>query len=143
MRPRRPPDFVIGPPEAPYLRRWWLVPRNRWCNVYLHQILRSDDDRALHDHPWWNVSIILRGSYIEVMPGQRDKYRNVGSVVFRRAEQLHRLVIDKISGPAWTLFITGPRVREWGFQCPKGWVPWHEFTKPGAKGQVGKGCGGE
>ena len=45
----RAPDFVIG---ADYLRRWWVIPRNDSQNVYLHDIRKSDDDRALHDHPW-------------------------------------------------------------------------------------------
>lgn len=49
-RMQRLPDFVIGDdPDRPYLRRWWIVPRNEYCNVYLHEILRSDDDRAGHD----------------------------------------------------------------------------------------------
>jgi len=61
----RPPDFVIGPSEMPYLRRWWIIPRNRFFNIYLHQFLHSDDDRALHDHMYINLSILLRGRYIE------------------------------------------------------------------------------
>lgn len=48
---RRPPDVVIGGDASPYMRRWWVIPRNRRFNVYLHHFLRSDDDRALHDHP--------------------------------------------------------------------------------------------
>ena len=48
----REPDFIIGGHEAPYLRRHWLIPRNRFFNIYVHEFLRSDDDRALHDHPW-------------------------------------------------------------------------------------------
>lgn len=62
---RRAPDFVIGGAERPYLLRWFVIPRNKVFNVYLHQFLRSDDDRALHDHPWVNLSILLRGGYIE------------------------------------------------------------------------------
>lgn len=66
---RRGPDFVIGGHERPYLLRWRLLPRNPVFNVYLHQFLRSDDDRALHDHPWlFNVSLLLRGPYIEWVP---------------------------------------------------------------------------
>jgi hypothetical protein len=49
---KRRPDFIIGGADNPYLLRWWIIPRNRWCNVYLHKILRDDDPRALHDHPW-------------------------------------------------------------------------------------------
>lgn len=133
----RQPDFIIGEPEKPYLLRWWIIPRNRWFNVYLHMILRDDDDRALHDHPWWNISMILSGAYREVMP-LRTVLRKSGSIVFRRPTAAHRLEVAK--GPVWTLFITGPRVREWGFHCPQGWRHWEEFTASESTGQIGRGC---
>lgn len=28
----RPPDVIIGGALHPYLRRWWLIPRNRWLH---------------------------------------------------------------------------------------------------------------
>lgn len=59
------PHFIIGGTDRPYLLRWFLIPRNRWFNIYLHKFCRDDDDRALHDHPWWFVSIMLQGSYVE------------------------------------------------------------------------------
>lgn len=146
---RREPDYVIGTP--PYMRRWWLIRRNRWANIYLHQVLRSDDDRALHDHPWWNVSLVLSGGYFEVRPkdgsaaaakapGLHERiWRGPGSVVARRAGAAHRLEVVP-GGCAWTLFLTGPRLREWGFWCPQGWRHWREFTA-GPNGEtVGKGC---
>lgn len=139
----RPPDFVIGDPGDPYMRRWWIIPRNPLFNIYLHQVRKSDEDRALHDHPWWNMSIVLDGGYVEVTPAG-SHVRHVGSVVGRRAAALHRLVVPEhytVYGiEVWTLFITGPRIRTWGFQCPQGWVPWHKFVKPAAPGEVGRGC---
>lgn len=149
----RPPDFIIGGQTKPYMLRWWLIPRNRWFNIYLHKLLRDDDDRALHDHPWANVSILLKGSYREVMPnfaGQRTPYariadlpmrakvRSRGSVVFRRATDSHRLEV--VDGPVWSLFITGPVQRKWGFHCPKGWRDWDEFVAKDDPGAVGRGC---
>lgn len=143
----RDPDFVIGAPDSPYMRRWWIIPRNRRFNLYLHNIVRSDDDRALHDHPWWNLSIVLKGGYWEYVPldpaipsgATIGKFRRVGSFVFRRATASHRLAIAT-GGSAWSLFITGPNVRTWGFHCPKGWVPWQKFCAPGDSSQVGRGC---
>lgn len=41
----------------------------------------------------------------------------------------------------WIIPRNGPRFREWGFACPKGWVHWREFTEPGSEGRVGRGCG--
>lgn len=137
---RRPPDKVIGGPDNPYLRRWYVIPRNRWCNVYLHQFLRSDDDRALHDHPWINCSILLRGDYIEHTPSGRFA-RLAGDVIFRRATAAHRIELVKhLSATVWTLFLTGPLVREWGFWCPQGWVHWKAFTAADDPGLIGKGC---
>lgn len=60
------PHQIIGGEERPYLLRWYVIPRNRGLNVYLHKFLRDDDDRALHDHPWWFVSVMLWGQYVEV-----------------------------------------------------------------------------
>jgi hypothetical protein len=136
---RRPPDFVIGGRDRPYMERWWLIPRNPWFNVYLHRILRSDDDRALHDHPWVNCSILLDGSYVELVPARRGGYawgapttakrRRAGAVVLRRARAPHRLVLDG-GAAVISLFVTGPRTREWGFYAEHGWVHWQAFTDP-------------
>ena len=134
-RMQRPPDFVIG---DDYLRRWWVVPRNRGCNVYLHEILQSDDDRALHDHPWDNTSYLLAGSYVEVTP-DGEFLREPGAIVHRRATDAHRLVIPD-GGRAVSLFLTGPTVRDWGFHCPQGWRHWREFVDARDSGQVGRGC---
>jgi hypothetical protein len=141
---RRPPDFVIGGHERPYLRRWWVIPRNRLLNTYLHQFLRSDDDRAHHDHPWlFRLSIILRGAYTEhriVEGGIVEKtIRRAGTVSFRWGASPHRVELH--DGPCWTLFITGPRVREWGFYCmERGFVHWKRFTAADDPGAIGKGC---
>ena len=133
---RRSPDVIIRTPAGDYLRRWWVLPRNRWCNVYLHQFLRSDDDRALHDHPWCNLSILLLGMYREHQPGGVVKLRlpwrpwAFWRLPFRRASQAHR--VELIDGkPVWTLFLTGPTVRKWGFICPSDWVPWETFDAMG------------
>lgn len=139
----RAPDVEIGGSENPYLRRWFLIPRNRWFNIYLHHFCRSDDDRALHDHPWWNLSVLLRGQYVEhtIEPGgvNRRTTRVAGEMKLRRAKAAHR--IELTDGPCWTLFITGPRVRDWGFHCPQGWRHWRIFTS-GPNGEtIGRGCG--
>lgn len=148
---RRPPDFVIGGEERPYIRRWWLIPRNRWFNVYLHQILRDDDDRALHDRPWVNCSILLSGGYLEIMPLGRPSESGLRSVrrrpylpVLRRPTAAHRLVLHRDSWgrpiPCWSLFLTGPNVRTRGFWCPQGWRPWRQFLSARNKGEIGQGC---
>jgi hypothetical protein len=141
----RRPDFVIGGLADPYMLRWWVIPRNRVFNVYLHEVIRSDDDRALHDHPWVNASILLDGAYIEhrICEGgiHERLLREAGSIVVRRARAAHRLEVlpDR---RAISLFITGPRIREWGFHCvEQGWVLWKTFVSKSDYGSVGRGCG--
>jgi hypothetical protein len=140
----RAPDVIIGGAEQPYMLRWWVLPRNRWFNIYLHRFLRSDDDRALHDHPWWNVSALISGAYTEhtIAAGgiNRLTRRVAGELKFRLAGAAHRIELS--DGPCWTLFVTGPRLRAWGFHCPRGWVHWRDFTNPLDGGKtVGRGCG--
>ncbi|WP_374374426.1 hypothetical protein [Dongia sp.] len=156
----RAPDFIIGGKDRPYIQRWWVIPRNRLFNIYLHCVLRDDDDRALHDHPWFNLSIVMAGGYWEETPRGRH-WRRPGSVVLRSPWARHRLELEKHydhavvgftdgmpifeSLPAWTLFITGPKIRIWGFWCQQKdgderFVKWSDFVDPNDPGAVGPGC---
>ncbi len=135
---KRRPDLVIGDPTDPYLLRWWIQKDPERGSVYLHQVLKDDDDRALHDHPWDSASLVLQGVLREVMPNG-SLLLCPGELNTRRATDAHRLEI--VEGPVWTLFTTGPRVRDWGFHCANGWVPWQEFVKADNPGEIGRGCG--
>lgn len=129
------PTFAIGrKPIGDYMDRWVL--ETPWFSVRLHKIQRDDDARALHDHPWDFVSLILWGRYRELEPGGfcpcavcgglRSRTRRIGPLNIKRAEALHRLEV--VRGPVWTLCFTGPRRRQWGFQDPeRGWVAWDEY----------------
>lgn len=137
------PHFRIGGEDA-YMLRWYLIPRNPWFNLYLHKFLRDDDDRALHDHPFNFISIMLKGSYIETTQGKTIQ-RSAPSIAYRPATHIHRVALlkrsDGTSIPCWTLVFTGKRVRLWGFHCPKGFVPWYTFVDSRDKGSIGRGCG--
>lgn len=137
----RSPDFTIWQGDAIYLRRWWIIPRNKKFNIYLHHFIQSDDDRANHDHPWWNISIVLRGQYFEHVEGHYiRRHRGRGAIVFRRATLAHHVELWN-EEPCWTLFITGPVKREWGFHCPTGWVHWKKFVQQLPDGnKAGPGC---
>lgn len=99
---RRDPDFLIGGRDDPYLRRWWLIPRNPIFNVYLHQMLRDDDDRAPHCHPWLSVSLMLRGRlkeiYLDRNGDEHSRMIEEGTLVFRGARFRHRLVVPQPGG---------------------------------------------
>jgi len=138
LRPDRDPDVLIGRDGDTYLQRWWLIPRNRAFNVYYHRILQSDDDRALHDHPWPSLSILVCGVLREVTR-EGERLIMPGQCVYRAPKMAHRLELVG-DDPVETLFITGPWVRDWGFHCPSGWVHWKDFVGDNS-GEVGRGCG--
>src|SRR6185295_5179340 len=95
-----------------------------------HHIVGSDEERALHDHPWNFTSLILKGGYYEYADirqipdsdtgwkpaafGQERKWFGRPSLLHRGAGWRHRLELKK-GMSAWTLVYTSPKVREWGF----------------------------
>jgi len=117
--------------QRPYLERYYLLLRERpdWfpCNLFLHHI-RASDVEELHDHPWPWASLVLRGGYWEYTPTGKH-WRRPFSFLARSATSLHRIELDpeRAGGPTWTLFLVGPRVREWGFVANGRWVPWRDF----------------
>lgn len=135
----RPPDVVIGSDANPYVHRWWIGPHDQRASSYLHRFLRSDEDRALHDHRYDNVSTILEGQcrehfYNEPRIKQGDGFethwflRREGEVIQRKADKAHR--IELIDGqPMTTIFFTGDAYREWGFDTADGWLHWKEFMQ--------------
>lgn len=156
---RTPFEHIPG-----YMNRWWIIPYTkfpkwwrdrvgflRWIErkmpaVRVHEILRSDLDRELHDHPWPFVSIILRGGYTEVRPkydrsglytGEEAIFHGPGSILFRRSKDFHRLVLPtKMLGGfpayevAYTLFISFAYTQKWGYLiAPKFKQRYEEYQK--------------
>lgn len=103
-------DEPIGLPECPYMRRW--VADFGAFAIRLHRWQASDDERAFHDHAWSFLTCVLWGSYIDVSP-DGDDLLTMGSIRFRNASHKHTVKILKPG--TWTLLVTGPVVRRWGF----------------------------
>lgn len=104
-----------------HLYRWVLF-RCRWFQIVVHNFV-SDDPPDMHDHAWWNVSIVLRG-LLEETTATGQRFLIPGDIVFRRAAAMHRL---RVVNTAWTLFITGPERREWGYDVDGAWVHWKQY----------------
>jgi hypothetical protein len=141
-RARRTPYFHL----AGYMERYWFFrdsappseEHHKRIAARVHHILRSDEDRHFHDHPWPTVSIVLRGGYWEVMPTKQTQdpsldfccwrriWRAPGAIVLRRAHYRHRIEIPH-GATAWSLFIMGPYRKRWGFYTPQGFVYWRDY----------------
>ncbi len=111
---------IHGDDGAPKIHRHYLLGTGKTFGVFLHHFVGSDLPTEFHDHPWsWSVSLVLRGGY-----GEERRLRDDGTVtrrwlgpgalnlippgVFHRVELRDRR-------PAWTLFLHGPKIRNWGF----------------------------
>lgn len=140
-----------------YMKRWRLL-YTKWGGIRIHKICRSDNARDMHDHPWAFHSFILCGGYWEhtlprysnevhrkVAEAQARKWHGAGSLLFRRATDLHRLELKREyvcsqgepcgyipasrEKPVWTLVFTGPVCRRWGFQTQSGWVDAEDYEE--------------
>jgi hypothetical protein len=81
---------------------------------------------VLHDHPWFGLTIVLRGSYIDINK-RRRRCLTAGQWMFRLPWTAHRIELPTPS-PCWTLFIVSAPVRDWGFHCPNGWRSWRQYN---------------
>jgi hypothetical protein len=125
--------------NEPYLERYYLFLRERDrfpFNVFLHKFLKSDPD-DVHDHPWPYATLILKGGYWEWRPqfdadgnkiAEIARWCGPGSFRWAGANTYHRVELDP-SVECWTLFMPGPKQRDWGFLVRNKWVQWEEYLK--------------
>lgn len=114
-----------------HFRRWRII-ETPWFAIYVHGIYKADEDQHMHDHPWDYTSIILRGFFHERVPTTPGRYESVllspWKCVRRKAEQFHK--IEQLHTPSvYTLFFTGKRRREWGYNTERGWVDHKTYRK--------------
>lgn len=113
----------LGRPECPYIRRWSFG--FGLFTIRVHHWYSSDDDRAPHDHPWWFLTLILRGYYhdvhytIEEGRNWKTTYEPMrsGTFHFRRAKHIHWVKVPPEG--CWTILLTGRPLNEWGFWVPR------------------------
>lgn len=138
--------FIVGEASTTYTVTDGTGPVS-WCRpiakliqklgyaVRVHEILRSDDGRDPHDHPWPYLTIILRGGYWETRynaAGEKisRRWHGPGSIMYRPAGSWHRLDVPN-GMVTTTLFITGRYVDTWGFNVNGKKVPHCDYNKKG------------
>ena len=117
-------------PEVLMVR--YILVRFPWFGIFVHHFLRGDYDRALHDHPWPFVALVLKGGYVEqhdqTVYGEKTLVcHEPGSVLVRSAEWRHRVLLGE-GCTSWSLVLVGRRQREWGFFTSTGWCLWRKFN---------------
>lgn len=105
---------LIAHNGTPYLGRWII---HCGGTLRLHKFYQGDDDRALHDHPWWFVTFPF-ASYRELVEDVDSLCVNVVRRFrfhYRPAEYRHRVLPFPERRHVWTIVVTGPLSRMWGF----------------------------
>ncbi len=115
----RVPD--IDKPELEYLFRIRIV-ATPWFGIFLHKLSLPDSRQILHNHPFPFVSIILKGGYIEFIPGpyyaksnhvKRINIKRFGSK--KNPLSSYHWIAELDRTPTWTLVLVGRRKRIWGY----------------------------
>lgn len=122
-----------------YMGRWWIVAPGTWQSrllqgltadryesIRLHHINRPDNDRDLHNHPFYYRTFVLDGYYSEVRRDRKGvpsywQILTAGKSSTGGIEMWHR--IDDVSPQGvWTFFCMGPNHDEWGFDTDDGYI---------------------
>lgn len=147
---------IVNCAREPYLFRWYLI-RTKRLGLFVHKFVRSDEDRALHDHPWSFLVIPLWGGYVEhsdrLILTKRGRQRAMREFVLnpdflemilsqrepvkrrvwplistRYRDTTYRHRVELINGrPSWSLFFRFTKTREWGFWPKDGFIQWNKW----------------
>ena len=107
-----------------YMERYWLLnpyPASdkpgvlSWLpiSIRIHKIVKEDDDRHLHDHPWNARTFILKGWYHEERLDGFNR-REKGDTARLNFGEYHRIT-QVCEGGVYTIFVTGKYQGTWGF----------------------------
>lgn len=109
-------------------------------SVRIHEILRSDEGRHPHDHPFNYLTIILKGHYLESRYNDLGELISIrlhgpGSVLWRPARSWHKLTLvpgttvttlfftgAKADGGKWGFNVNGVKVPHRIYKAERGWV---------------------
>ena len=99
----------LGEEECPYVYRW--IFNFYFFSIRIHKWIRSDDKRFMHDHPWWFIAMVIRGSNTDVsntrelMKPFRPRYRSSS----------HKHYVDVPKSGCISILLTGKPMRKFRF----------------------------
>ena len=105
--------WLFNPIGSDYTRKYPFIP----FSIRIHNILRHDQDRHMHDHPFNARTWIMRGGYNEVrlVDGHVVEIeRRAGDTSTLGFDSYHKITRIE-DGGALTFFMFGPYKGQWGF----------------------------
>lgn len=131
---------IISQEGVVHFRRYRLI-STPWFNLYIHNILQSDQDRHSHDHPWGFCSLLLRGAYYETVRyaprfsiNHLSKYK-AGQMVSHGKSDSHQLTL--LTNSVWTLVFTFGKKSDWGYRLDDGtWIQHQTYRQLKNEGKL-------
>lgn len=117
MRPARDhPDYAVF---DYWYYRLYLDRRMIWTpfgSIRFHTFHTGDEGSVFHDHPWWFITLPLRG-YTETVQTDDglENSRLVRAWRFHFRKAMHRHFVHEPKKPFSTLILTGRVMRDWKF----------------------------
>lgn len=147
---------IVNCDRDPYLLRWYLF-RTARVSCFIHKFIRSDEDRALHDHPWAFLVVPVWQGYVEHSDRRMDWNERMSWIIAsmdkngafsplppeplvatqrrvwpfwsaRWRPATYRHRVELIKDqPSWSVFFHFKREREWGFHPAEGFTLWNKW----------------
>lgn len=121
---KKTPYINIAKGDDVYMERYWLFNpldvetkciKYSWIpfSIRIHKILKEDQDRHMHDHPWDCRTFILKGQYLEERV-DGVYARREGTTATIAFDDYHK-ILHVYGDCVYTMFVTGKYKGVWGF----------------------------
>lgn len=107
---------ALGEKDCPYAYRWVLIAFG--YSLRIHHFVKSEPMTHFHNHSWKFITLCIKGGYIDYSLNEDgttviDKFR-AGSIRFRKAQHLHKVILAKNTS-SWTILFCFKPFNKWGF----------------------------
>ena len=111
---------IVSKEGVVHFRRYRLLD-TPWLRIYIHNLLVSDEDKHMHNHPWSFFTLLLKGSYEQLFYIKSKVGADCGGTIkmYERdsftmgKNAYHKITL--LTPTAWTLFFAYGKKSSWGY----------------------------
>jgi hypothetical protein len=107
----------LGDETHPYAHRYVLIFFGYSIRIHVWKcsdaVPNQEGESFMHNHPWWFITFVLKGSYTDVSETGKDFLQRF-SIRYRPSSFTH--YVEPSKGGCTTLLFTGTYKQKWGFK---------------------------
>ena len=96
-----------------HFRRYAIL-ESKYLNLYIHYIHKEDLDQHLHNHPWNIFTVVLDGSYVELLENGVENNRKYLNFGYHNRKAYHK-ILKLNTRYVKTLAIAFGKKSDWGY----------------------------